>query len=344
MFLSSQQRYRLSSLGLKAAAAVLSGDHQEPERHIPVSGQIRGYLRWYGSLTYTKGYWPLAEIIALSIKDGTFSTKTLKRLTEQFAGEWSSTPEQIREEMTTTVQEAMASHPDFASFVMGGIPQTNFLREFVEASVRWLKHYRLALCDFAWGEQEAVWVRQSLRPQPNLDRTTPYISTEDYWLVSELYRGRGRELLAKKLDCTVEYLDARYHQAIERAETILSKISDRQIPAGRTDWEIADYLEAMGLSVEEGQPELETAIRLGRDQPHLLEHMTELFYPTVAGMTGRPASTVSHRIRTAIDKLAKNPVNAEFFRTGGMAGGTSTNVKKFIHAFLQYTGHEGRRA
>lgn len=341
MPLPYQQFNRLLALGLKTAAAVRSGECQEPERHIPVSGQIRGYLRWYGSLTDTKGYWPLAEAIATGLQEGKFTHKTFMQVTEPFAAEWGSTSEHVREEMTATACEAVDSRPDFAVLVMGGAPDSKFLLTFIEASMRWLKHHTLILRPTMWRQKEAVWVnRRAGQPplQVKVERSTPYISAEDFLIVSELHRGLSKKDLAQKLGYTPEDLTALYQQTVERAQLIISKINKFQVPAGRKEWSIADYLKAMGLPPLLEEMELEAAIRLAAEQPDLLEHMVEQFYPALGKAIGRTEGAASHRIRATIDKLSKNPDNAEFFRFAGLDRTNIISTKKFIQAFLRYTG------
>lgn len=329
--------HKLMALGFKTAVAVQSGKSQEPERHIPVSGQVRGYLCWYDSLASTKGYWPLAETIAFGLRDGV-TYKTIKQVTELFAGEWGSSPEQVREEMTATVYAAVDANPSFALLVMGGAPRSNFLLTFIKASVIWLKLYMITLRPAEWGQKEAVWVRQRAKQFLTIEET-PYISAGDFLIVQELHNGLDINDLTQKFGLTAEKLNAQYQQAVERANLILTKISKFQVPAGQKDWSVRDYLNAMGLPPPE-TAELETAIHLGAEQPALLEHMAKQFYPALGKAFGCTGSAACNRIRTTIDKLSKKPNNVKFFRYAGFYETGCITTKNFIQAFLRYTETE----
>lgn len=329
-----EQFEKWGTLGLRVAIAVQCGECQERERHIPVSGQIRGYLRWYADLTFHSGYWPLAEAIAYALQEGSFDHSKLKWLTELFATEQNKTPEQIEKLMTAVAWVAVDKKPDFASLVMGGTTKVNFLLRFINSSMHWLTQYQLSLRDQSWSKKEAYWVH---RRESKVRRDAAYISTEDYLIVSELSRGQGRRKIAQKLGCTLQHINEQYQKAVERAELIVSKASAIQIPTGRDNWDIADYLNYLGMPPHtKGQVVLEAAIRIALEQPELLNNLTDKFYPILGKELYKASSTISREIKDAIYKLSETQRSAEFFQFAGLTGGEITMVKKFLGAFIQY--------
>lgn len=336
MIPSNQQYNKWASLGRRVAVAMQSGERQEPERHIPVDGQIRGYLRWYGNLTRITGYWPLAEAIAYALEDNKFKKPKLRWLAEQFSHEWDSTPDAVIEEMEAAAWIAVDSRPDFALLVMGGATQVDFLLQFIQASMRWLNQFCLSLRHPLWQEQEAFWVKKRQWPQ-KVRRDAAYISAEDYLIVSELSRGRSRKELAQRLDCTVKQLTAQYQQILERAQLIVSKSDDIHFTIGRENWSIVDYLNSMGMSpYTDGYTVLRSAISLAQEQPGLLNNMTEQFYPALGEKTNKAPGTMNRKVRNAISSLLKNPNCAEFLQFAGFTEKDINLSKKFFEAFLKY--------
>lgn len=329
-----EQFEKWGTLGLRVAIAVQCGECQERERHIPVSGQIRGYLRWYADLTFHSGYWPLAEAIAYALQEGSFDHSKLKWLTELFATEQNKTPEQIEKLMTAVAWVAVDKKPDFASLVMGGTTKVNFLLRFINSSMHWLTQYQLSLRDHSWSKKEAYWV---YKRESKVRRDAAYISTEDYLIVSELSRGQGRRKIAQKLGCTLQHINEQYQKAVERAELIVSKASAIQIPTGRDNWDIADYLNYLGMSPYiDGYTVLKTAISLAQEQPGLLNNMTEQFYPALGEKTNKAPGTMNRKVRNAISSLIKNPNCAEFLQFAGFTEKNINLSKKFFEAFLKY--------
>lgn len=302
-----------------------------------VDSQIRGYLRWYGDLTDMSGYWPLAECIAAGTRIETFDPDIFHAVVEPFARERSCEIAKIRADIAQTIRTAVELHPDFASLVLGGLHVFLDIPRFVHASACWLKRFQLCLHPLVQGQQEALWkFRCSYDWQKKQE--IPFISQADYELVRLRESGAPFSSLTGRLGGSTEELEKRYTETIERARLILEM--GHSLPQSVPSGDVSACLQSLGFyPYQYGVAELDTAIRLVRDEPALLSSLSKKLYPAVSERVGRSPNAVGQRIREVISigvlNSQRTGIYADFYRTAQLFSG-SFFVSKFLRAFLSY--------
>lgn len=282
---------QLPELGTVVADVILSGERQEPERHVMVGGQVRGYLRWFGDLSEHKGYWPLAESISQGLICPGAEREALTSIVDLFAKDWKCSSISVRTAINGAMKFAVALHPDFASQVLGGLSRPYGVLAFVQASVRWLTCHRLTLTN---EQQEAFW---QLWPICQSAQSAQYISNEDYQIVCAFCAGKTFHEIALDLDYSVEEISNIYQQTVDRANSILC--NTRGGPS------VGERLKSLGfLPWMSGTRELETAVRLAYEDHSLLDgNATDVLFPAVAKELGITEGQVPYRIKKVIDEV-----------------------------------------
>lgn len=282
-------------LGTEVATVVQSGERKEPERHVMVSGQVRGYLRWYGDLTKLRGYWPLAEAIAQSLYCAGEEREALSNVLALFAEEWDCTAATVHSAVSETVQCAIELHPAFASQVLGGLSASQGVLQYVKASAHWLAIHRLALSKDGC---EAFW---QFWPMYRMERSAKYISREDFRIVQQHAAGRSFQEIASDLGETVAEVNSLYQRTLERAAAVL------QVAHGKPGDSIETSLKRMGVQPWiDGVKELAVAIRLVQADSSLLDNGAKTLYAAVAREMDITPGQVSYRLHKAMDTINRN--------------------------------------
>lgn len=330
MKMLEQDALPLEWLGAEVAAVVKSGEQQEPERHVMVGGQVRGYLRWYGDLTAQRGYWPLAEAIAQSLSRSGAEREALRNILGLFAGDWDCTAAMVRSAVNDVVQNAVELHPAFASQVLGGLTAPRDALSFIKASAHWLAIHRLALSKDG---SEAFW---QLWPICLMQQDAQYISREDFRVVREHAAGRTFHEIASELDDSAEDVQNLYQRTLERAAAVLQEAQ------GKSDDSIETALKRVGfLPWMEGVKELAVAVSLVRSGPSPLGNADKNFYPAVAESVGITPDQAAQRLRKAINSAWRNNREHreydEFYQSIGIIG-RGTRVQAVVTALARYIG------
>lgn len=330
MKMLKQDAHPLEWLGVEVAAVVKNEERQDPERHVMVSGQVRGYLRWYGDLTGMRGYWPLAETISQCLSHVGMERESLRNILELFAGDWGCTAATVRSTVREAVRSAVELHPAFASQVLGGLSSSQGVLPFVKASAHWMTIHRLVLSK---NGGEAYW---QLWPMYHMERDAQYISREDVHIVQEYAAGRTYHEIALDLDDSAQEVQRLYERTLERAAAIL------QDAQGKPGDSVETALKRVGfLPWMDGVKELAVAISLVQSDPSLLGKAGKNFYPAVAESMGITPDQAAQRLRKAIRSAWRNNREHgeydEFYQSIGIIG-RGTRVRAVITALARYIG------
>lgn len=319
-----------------AAISAALDSPQEPGR-VLVDGQVRGYLRWYGDLTGLRGYWPLAEAIAVNVFYVKYYRPMNLKLLDSFAQKQGCSVNTIRYTMDRVVKKAIQLHPDFAAQVLGGFSAPHTLMHFIKCSVQWLSTHRLIHPNMA--SDDVTW--DYLDPSLERRETDGYISEKDFKMIQRRADRQPLQDIAKIWHMPEEMVREDYEQIVFRAKAIVDKAIMPPPEKSPSEWTLSDHLSSIGLKPDmPGVRELEMVVAIVQNDMSLLRGgMLNNVYPTVAQEVGSSADEVARHINKVLsnaifDSKIRNR-KADFYKVENLYHRGSA-LSNFIPALLRY--------